>query len=147
MVGLGGEQTAGAPAPFLGPFPNRFGHPRITLGRLLPFGAPIAQPRTAETQPRASLATAIAPGQLLAAALPPRPSNSSLRVRELAWRQAHREDLRAYAGQWVVLEGEELVAHGPTPAGVVAQAKARGIHVPYVFFVEPIDDNVVRMGL
>jgi hypothetical protein len=55
--------------------------------------------------------------------------------------------LRQFARQWVVLEGEEIVAHGDDPLQVVAEARAKGIHVPYVFYVEDPDEKVVKMGL
>ncbi|MCP4591806.1 MAG: hypothetical protein GY842_13800, partial [bacterium] len=32
------------------------------------------------------------------------------REREQAWCRAHQDILREYAGQWIVLEGEEIVA-------------------------------------
>lgn len=73
---------------------------------------------------------------------------AGFRRRELEWRRAHGEVLRAFAGQWVVLEGEEIVAHGDDPATLAAAARVRGIQVPYIFYVEPTrDKDVVRMGL
>jgi hypothetical protein len=68
------------------------------------------------------------------------------RSRELEWRRANTEVLQAYASEWVVLEGAEVVAHGRDPVQVVARARARGIQTPYVFYVEPSKD-VVKMGL
>ncbi len=72
---------------------------------------------------------------------------ASRRTRELAWRRDHLEILSAHAGQWVVLEGDKLVAHGPDPAALVAEARTRGIRVPYVFFVDSRAADVVSMGL
>ena len=69
------------------------------------------------------------------------------RERELAWRRSHAEVLRAYEGQWVILEGEEIVAHGRHPAKLVEQARAKGIRIPYLFFVEESRPDVVRLGL
>jgi lactam utilization protein B len=69
------------------------------------------------------------------------------RARELAWRCAHEDELQAYAGQWVVLEGEQIVAHGENPAGAVEQARSQGIRVPYVFYVEEYRPGVVLIGL
>jgi hypothetical protein len=43
--------------------------------------------------------------------------------------------LRSFAGQWVVLEGEAIVAHGKDPQQVVVEARAKGIRVPYIFYV------------
>jgi Family of unknown function (DUF5678) len=70
-----------------------------------------------------------------------------LRSRELSWRRAHEQKLREFVGQWVIVEGEELIAHGPDPAPLVAAARARGIRIPYIFFVEPSGENTVRLGL
>ena len=69
------------------------------------------------------------------------------RSRERAFREAHRETLRQFAGQWVVLEGEVIVAHGKDPAWVVAVARARGINTPYVFYVEETREDEVWIGL
>lgn len=69
------------------------------------------------------------------------------RARELAWRRAHENELQAYAGHWVVLEGEEIIAHGEDPASVVEGARAKGVDVPYVFYVEEYRPGVVLMGL
>lgn len=85
------------------------------------------------------------------------PVNSDLRVpshrprfreRENACRRAHGQVLRAYSGQWLVLEGEQIVAHGDDPAPLVALARERGIQRPYVFYVEPSrPPGAVKMGL
>lgn len=70
-----------------------------------------------------------------------------LRHRELEWRQTHTAELRRYENQWVVLEGEEIVAHHSNAAQAIRQAKSRGIRTPYIFFVEPESDDSVRIGL
>jgi len=72
---------------------------------------------------------------------------TTYRGREQEWRRTHREILQTFAGEWVVLEGEKIVAHGGDPVQVVAQARARGIKIPYLFYVEAVDEGVVRMGL
>ena len=77
----------------------------------------------------------------------PKPVASGHRSRELEWCRTHAEVLRQFAGQWVVLEGEEIVAHGKELVQIVSEARARGIRVPYVFYVEDLDERVVRMGL
>lgn len=69
------------------------------------------------------------------------------RTRELEWRRTHAEVLRGYANEWVALEGEEIVAHGSDPMQVITEARARGIRTPYIFFVEPFLEGVVRIGL
>lgn len=120
------------------------------------LGDPLAFERYALTESlkrspsvvRSGLGTAAPSGQLLAFTPharrhPPVPHRS----RELAWRASHEDVLRAFAGQWVVLEGEEIVVHGKDPVQLVAEAKGKGIGVPYIFFVESPGDNVVRIGL
>ncbi len=57
------------------------------------------------------------------------------RIRELEWRRTHREALCRFAGQWVVLEGEEIVAHGTDPQQVVIDARAQGVRIPYIFYI------------
>jgi ribosomal protein L19 len=69
------------------------------------------------------------------------------RSRELAWREANKDELQAFAGEWVVLEGEQIVAHGPDPAELVAAARRSGVPVPYVFFVDRPQIDVVKIGL
>jgi hypothetical protein len=69
------------------------------------------------------------------------------RARELAWRRTHDKELDAYTGQWIVLEGEEVMSHGHHPAKVLEQARERGVEVPYIFFVEDVKPNVFKMGL
>jgi hypothetical protein len=69
------------------------------------------------------------------------------RDRERRWREAHAAELREFQGEWAVVEGEELVAHGLNPGDVVAAARAKGVKVPYVFFIEPLQNGVLRFGL
>ena len=76
-----------------------------------------------------------------AALLPPR------RHRENAWRRRHEAELATYAGQWVVLEGETIIAHGTEPVRLIEQAKGQGVQIPYVFYVEKLPQDVVMMGL
>jgi hypothetical protein len=72
------------------------------------------------------------------------------RQRELEWIQTHADSMRRLAGEWVVLEGNELVAHGKSASRVVASARRRGITVPFVFYVEqqsPDVESTVHFGL
>jgi hypothetical protein len=66
---------------------------------------------------------------------PPEPPAPGHRTRELEWRRTHREVLRNFAGQWVVVEGEQVVTHGKDPQQVVVDARAKGIRIPYIFYV------------
>jgi len=69
------------------------------------------------------------------------------RTRELRWRQNNEQLLEGFAGQWLVVEGDQLIAHGQDPAALVAAARRRGIQAPYVFFVEPRTHDTVKIGL
>jgi hypothetical protein len=69
------------------------------------------------------------------------------RARELEWRRAHPEVLKAFEGEWIVIEGDEVVAHDREFAHVMNQARSRGIRIPYVFFVEPKSEDIVSIGL
>ena len=52
-----------------------------------------------------------------------------------------------YAGQWVALEGETVVAHGEDLSKVVETARGKSIIIPYVFFVEDTETDAIAMGL
>lgn len=66
---------------------------------------------------------------------------SNHRQREFEWIRTHADQMRRLAGQWVVLEGEELVAHGKNAVRVVATARRKGVAVPLVFYVEPPENE------
>ncbi|HVN28058.1 MAG TPA: DUF5678 domain-containing protein [Candidatus Binataceae bacterium] len=66
---------------------------------------------------------------------------------ENEWLQKHPEKLRACAGEYVMVEGEEIVAHSKEPADLARVARQRGIKIPYIFFVEPpLPPNTFRIG-
>jgi len=51
---------------------------------------------------------------------------------------------RPYAGEWVALDGNRLVAHGPKLAAVKAAAQAAGVSRP--FFASVPDDDLLFGG-
>lgn len=52
-----------------------------------------------------------------------------------------RENREKYMGQWVALEGDQLIAHGTDALKVHAEAKAAGISVPFVEHIVEEDKN------
>lgn len=53
-------------------------------------------------------------------------------TRELRWLAEH---WREYVGQWVALDGDRLIAHGPDAKEVYAAADADGAYLPLVDLV------------
>ena len=52
------------------------------------------------------------------------------------WMKDHAHE---YAGQWVALDGDRLIAHGTNAADVFALADADGAYLPLLTFIEPAD--------
>jgi hypothetical protein len=48
------------------------------------------------------------------------------------WLEDNREQ---YLGQWVALDGDQLIAHGESAKKVYEQAKAAGVEVPFIHCV------------
>ena len=70
------------------------------------------------------------------------------RKREIAWRRSHQHELQSrFEGQWVVLEGEEVVAASQDAARAVEEARAKGVAIPYLFYVDRPRPGVVHLGL
>jgi hypothetical protein len=46
-----------------------------------------------------------------------------------------------YTGQWLALDGDRLLAHGPDLSEVAAVARARGVQFPLLHLVEPPRDH------
>ena len=53
-------------------------------------------------------------------------------VKSLRWLHQNREK---YSGQWVALNGDRLIASGPTAKEVYSKAKAEGVEIPFVELV------------
>jgi Family of unknown function (DUF5678) len=64
------------------------------------------------------------------------PIPSPNKDREMQWLVDHA---REYAGQWVALDGDRLIAHGPDAKEVYAAANADGAYLPLVTQVEDPD--------
>ena len=65
---------------------------------------------------------------------PPVPSKD--RTKEAQWLKEHSKE---YAGQWVALEGDQLIACGSSAVEVSKAAKAKGIDRPILVQVEEPD--------
>ena len=59
------------------------------------------------------------------------------RAVEMEWMNKHPEELRKCAGEYVIIEGTEIIAHGKEPAELFEIAKRRGVKIPFIFFVPP----------
>ncbi|MEW6129672.1 MAG: DUF5678 domain-containing protein [Acidobacteriota bacterium] len=57
-------------------------------------------------------------------------------TKEMEWLKAHRAE---YAGQWVALDGEHLIAHGTNSQAVREAARRSGIRLPLIVQVESDD--------
>lgn len=78
---------------------------------------------------------------------PPSLPAGGRRARELLWRKENAELLQRYAGEWVALENDRIIAHGLSAAAVAAAARRSGIRSPYIFWVEPRRRSTSRFGL
>ncbi len=58
-------------------------------------------------------------------------------ARQQRWLAEHR---REYAGQWVALDGDRLLSHGPDARKVFADARASGVALPMILEVRPEDE-------
>ena len=59
-------------------------------------------------------------------------------TKSLKWLHENRNK---YSGQWVALDGDRLIASGPTAKEVYSKAKAEGVEIPFVELVterEPV---------
>jgi len=74
-------------------------------------------------------------------------ASGSLRHDELRWIQAHGDDLSRLTGQWIAVEGTELISHGANLTQVLEEVERRGIGRPFVYRVPATGPDVVEMGL
>lgn len=74
-------------------------------------------------------------------------AHGARRQAEIRWRESHDDVLRRYIGEWIALEGERIVSHGNDLSRVIADARAAGVVVPYVFRIEDNPADVIPIGL
>lgn len=63
------------------------------------------------------------------------------RERELRWMEQNRTLADAYRGQWVCLEGEQLLASSPDFSRLLAETRAKGIAIPFIVYVPERVEN------
>ena len=56
------------------------------------------------------------------------------------------EQARKYAGQWVALDGDQVVAAGPRPKDVLAEAEIRGYNDPVLHYFPLRDPDTTLWG-
>lgn len=88
----------------------------------------------AKVQEQLNFLTNSAPGSRRSGRLKPMPMPDG--KQELKWIAEHR---REYAGQWVALDGDRLIAHRTDHSQVWAAAEADGEYLPLCIFIEEPD--------
>lgn len=56
----------------------------------------------------------------------------TLREVEKAWVASHTKELSKFAGEWLVVEQNQLITHNVDFAQAVREAKSRGVKIPYI---------------
>lgn len=111
----------------------------ITAENILPLIAQLPQPERAKLRTFLDQQEQETSGQTakppLDKRLPPKPMPPG-GAAALHWISEHR---REFAGQWVALDGDRLIAHSVNRDEVWAAAQADGSYLPMVTFVEDPD--------
>jgi hypothetical protein len=61
----------------------------------------------------------------------------------MQWIAEHRAE---YAGEWVAMDGDRLVAHGADARAVAGQARQLGVSVPFLHRVEAEEPAAIWSG-
>lgn len=71
---------------------------------------------------------------------------SSRRQQELQWIDENRSQVEKLAGNWIAVEGNQLIAYSPDFSTVLAETKRCGIGTPFIVFVpEPVTGETVNL--
>jgi hypothetical protein len=85
----------------------------------------------------------------------PRESDSTAIEQQPATRSAFQQEMtfvsnpeqaRRYAGQWVALDGDQVVADGPRPKEVLTEAETRGHNDPLLHYFPLRDPDTMFWG-
>lgn len=80
--------------------------------------------------------------------VPDEPQADPMRRREHEWLREHPERVAQLAGQWIVLEGDQLIAHGSDSLEVFQAARQAGIRIPFILRIpEPRPRDAFFIGL
>ena len=71
---------------------------------------------------------------------------SSNRQLEMSWLARHKDLVECYRGQWIVLEGDQLIANDVDYLRARKTATQKGIEHPFIFFVPGIESGAF-MGI
>jgi hypothetical protein len=64
------------------------------------------------------------------------PLQDAFRAREMAWLQEHRNELpQQYAGHWIALEGDQVIADSADLIDLLEQAREAGYPHPFVTMI------------
>ena len=61
--------------------------------------------------------------------------SETFRQKELEWLEGQADLLQRLAGNWIVVEGAELIAAGPDYREVIQEARGKGISIPFVIYL------------
>lgn len=62
---------------------------------------------------------------------------------EREWIERHRDE---YLDQWVALDGDRMIAHGPDARSVYLAARAAGVRVPFLQQITPKEGDAFMGG-
>ena len=61
--------------------------------------------------------------------------SETFRQKELEWLEGQADLLQSLAGNWIVVEGAELITAGPDYREVIREARGKGISIPFVLYL------------
>lgn len=71
-------------------------------------------------------------------------SRPKTRENEMMWMGNNKSLLAKLAGNWIVIEGDRLIASSNDFAVVLKESKVRGVEVPFILYVpEPLQDATI----